>query len=89
MTDHRLSAGADSIGAGAPADENEITPAMIAAGVSALLDFDSRFEKEADVVVDIFCAMMAAKEGPCEAPEGEMRDRQTLKSESVALGRTL
>ena len=32
---HRLSAGADSIGAGAPADEIEITPAMLQAGEEA------------------------------------------------------
>jgi hypothetical protein len=47
-------------------DEIEITAAMIAAGVSAFLDFDSRFEGEADAVADIFRAMMEAREVPAE-----------------------
>jgi hypothetical protein len=55
----------DSIGAGAPADatesEMEITPAMIAAGVSVFLEYDSRFENEACVVEDIYLAMVKAK----------------------------
>jgi hypothetical protein len=43
--------------------EIEITPDMIAAGVTAFLDFDGRFESEADAVADIYRAMVWAKEG--------------------------
>jgi hypothetical protein len=63
---------AESIGLGAPANENEITPAMIAAGVSALLDFDSRFERESDAVISIFEAMVAAKEAIYHMPASEL-----------------
>jgi hypothetical protein len=41
--------------------EIEITPEMVAAGVSALLNFDSRFENEAECVVEIFRTMTMAK----------------------------
>ncbi len=40
----------------------EPTPAMIAAGTSEMLAFDSRFESEADCVLSIFNAMMAVVE---------------------------
>jgi hypothetical protein len=33
---------------------------MIKAGVSVFLEFDSRFEDEADVVADIYRAMVSA-----------------------------
>jgi hypothetical protein len=39
-------------------DEIEITPEMTAAGVSAFLDGDLRFESEASVVEAIFRAMV-------------------------------
>jgi hypothetical protein len=42
--------------------EIEITPEMIAAGVSAFLEYDSRFENEACVVEDIYRAMVMAKD---------------------------
>jgi hypothetical protein len=48
--------------AGAP--EIEITPAMIAAGVSAFLDYDSRFEGEAEAVADIYRAMVTVGRRP-------------------------
>ena len=54
--------GADSIGAGASASESdleiEITPAMLAAGVSAYFDYDG---DEAETVADIYRAMVMAK----------------------------
>lgn len=40
-------------------NEIEITPAMTKAGVSAFLNYDSRFERESDAVIEIFEAMMA------------------------------
>ena len=40
----------DSRSAGAPVNEIEITPEMIEAGVSILLDYDSRFSNERDIV---------------------------------------
>ncbi len=43
----------DSIEAGAPAKEIEITPEMIEAGVSILFDYDSRFSNERDIVEKI------------------------------------
>jgi hypothetical protein len=57
---HRLSAGADSIGAGAPAEEIEITPAMIAAGVAAYRARDSRIMRDRDIVEEIYAAMISA-----------------------------
>ena len=62
MTDTSLAASRDNSNpreAGAP--ESEITPEMINAGVRALLEFDRRFEEEADAVVNIFRAMSEAK----------------------------
>jgi hypothetical protein len=41
-------------------DEIKITPSMIEAGVSAFLEYDSRFEREGDAVVSVFQAMVAA-----------------------------
>jgi hypothetical protein len=43
----------DSRSAGAPVNEIEITPEMIEAGVSILLDYDSRFSNEMDIVEKI------------------------------------
>lgn len=40
------------------ADEIEITPEMIRAGVQALSEFDPRFESESDAVARIFSAML-------------------------------
>jgi hypothetical protein len=57
MTDVH-SQSADSIGAGAPADDMEITPAMLAAGVAAFEDRDMRVQRSRDVVEDIFTAMI-------------------------------
>jgi len=48
----------DSVEAGAPANEIEITPEMIRAGPLIFLDYDSRFEEPADCVVDIFRKML-------------------------------
>lgn len=45
----------------ASCEEIEITPAMIKAGVSAFLNYDSRFERESDTVFEIFEAMWAAR----------------------------
>jgi hypothetical protein len=39
----------------------EVTPEMIEAGVTAFLEFDSRYESEADAVTDIYRAMIKAK----------------------------
>jgi hypothetical protein len=50
--------GAESIGAGAPADEIEITPAMIRAGVSAFCGCNSGFETERETVEQIYEAMV-------------------------------
>ena len=47
-------------------DEIEITPEMIEAGVSALLDMDESVSREHDVVWNIFRAMIAAR---ANAPE--------------------
>ena len=55
---------ADSVGAGAPADEIEITPAMIEAGVRAFCAYDPDIERPRDVVPDIFRAMMSARVSP-------------------------
>jgi hypothetical protein len=43
----------DSVEAGAPAKEIEITPEMIKAGISILLDYDPRFSNEKDIVEKI------------------------------------
>ncbi len=46
-----------------PATENggmEITPAMIEAGVLALLEYDPNFSNEEGVVVEVFRAMREA-----------------------------
>jgi hypothetical protein len=51
---------APSVGAATSA-EIEVTPEMIAAGVSAFLEYDSRFENEACAVEDIYRAMVTAK----------------------------
>jgi hypothetical protein len=53
--------------AGAPEPEMKITPEMIRAGVNSFLAFDSRFEAEADLVQDIFRAMLRAKD--CQPSE--------------------
>jgi hypothetical protein len=47
--------------AGAP----EITPAMVKAGVLKLFDYDPMFSNEAEIVIQIFQAMLAeANAGP-------------------------
>ncbi len=53
-----LSAGADE--AGAPGTEVEITPAMIEAGLGPLLRYHRECSDEAEVVTEIFRAMVAA-----------------------------
>jgi hypothetical protein len=50
----------DSVGRGAPADEIEITPGMLRAGVSALCSYDSEFESREEGVERIFRAMYQA-----------------------------
>jgi hypothetical protein len=51
----------DKIEAGAPEDTSTvITPEMMRAGVSAYRNRDSRFDRDRDVVEEIFTAMMAA-----------------------------
>jgi hypothetical protein len=52
--------GADSIGAGAPAKEIEVTPEMLRAGVSALCRYDSEFESREEGAERIFLAMYRA-----------------------------
>ena len=42
-------------------DDIEITPEMIKAGVTAFLNFDSRFESEVEAVMDIYKAMVTAR----------------------------
>jgi hypothetical protein len=42
--------------------EIEVTPEMVSAGVSAFLEYDSRFENEACVVEEIYRAMVMAKD---------------------------
>ena len=42
-------------------DEIEITPAMLAAGVTVFFGFDERFESASDCVADIFRAMFRVK----------------------------
>ena len=44
-----------------PSDKIEITPEMIKAGVTAFLNFDSRFESEVEAVMDIYKAMVTAR----------------------------
>ena len=60
MTDTASSSRTDSISAGAPADEIEITPEMIAAGVSALCAYEPEFDFKEEGVDRIFRAMLAA-----------------------------
>ena len=43
----------DSVEAGAPANEIEITPEMIEGGVSVILAMDTRFETHEDVVKEL------------------------------------
>jgi hypothetical protein len=55
---------ADDIGAGAPADEIEITPAMIEAGVKEFCSYDPDLEQARDIVPEIFKAMLRAWHDP-------------------------
>jgi hypothetical protein len=48
--------------AGAPADEMEITPEMIAAGLRAFGEWDSRIEEPAGLVIEVYRAMREARE---------------------------
>ena len=50
------------------AEEIEITPEMVEAGVSALLDYDSRFEGEDTAVVRVFEAMLGARVKTAPSP---------------------
>jgi len=51
----------DSMSAGAPANEIEITPEMIEAGVMAFCSFKSGMETSEEVVEEIFKKMILAK----------------------------
>jgi hypothetical protein len=42
-------------------DDIEITPEMVKAGVTAFLNFDSRFESEVEAVMDIYKALVTAR----------------------------
>ncbi len=44
-------------------EEIEVTPEMVAAGVCALADLDSRFDDEQSVVAAVFRAMASQKLG--------------------------
>jgi hypothetical protein len=50
-------------GAGAPEVEIELTPEMIQAGVNEFCSYDPRVEGPADVVVEIFRAMLKLSPG--------------------------
>ena len=52
------------------AEEVEVTPEMIEAGVRAFWSFDARFEDAEDVVTRIWCGMNAARIGRAKA-EGD------------------
>ena len=54
---------ADSIGAGAPADEIEITPAMIDAGVDEICSYNLEYETREEAVARIFEAVLLARKG--------------------------
>jgi hypothetical protein len=49
-----------SDGAGAPEPEIDITPEMVAAGVSALCDVRSDFESDSEIVMRIYRVMQLA-----------------------------
>jgi hypothetical protein len=53
--------GIDTVGAGAPADEIEIMPAMINDGVIELRNFRYDFDDERDAVIRIWQAMWDAR----------------------------
>jgi len=52
----------DSIEAGAPEAEIEVTPAMIEAGVATRANFDRRFDSDESLVEGIYRAMRAVSD---------------------------
>lgn len=59
----------------------KISPAMIAAGVSAFLDYDPRFEGPAEVVASIYEAMALAQDAePAPAPKTARLSRDEFAS---------
>jgi hypothetical protein len=64
---------ADPIGVGAPADEIEITPAMLDAGVSVLCEFETETTDESYWARRVYSAMRsAAGSGETTCPDGAL-----------------
>jgi len=61
---HDLAAAHDRA-AGAPANEVEITPEMIEAGLKPLFNYDPDFSNEKDIVVEVFRAMLSVSTSHC------------------------
>ena len=61
-------ASADSVDAGAPADEIEITPAMIEAGAAEVAMYSPETTDAASVAEDVFKAMLRASRRPSAKP---------------------
>jgi len=61
----------DSIGAGAPDLEIEVTPAMLRAGVSALCHYEPEFETREEGAARIFRAMYRASKKGGRIGEGD------------------
>ncbi len=61
MTDSTLYARTDSVGAGAPGNEIEVTRSMMEAGVEAIAEIDWEMDRFEEMAVAIYVAMASTK----------------------------